>query len=766
MNTAQRLLLISVLGAALALPARAYNDQVTHPQLTIIATEKSVLYQDGTIMLALGLFPAAQQNFIYGARAGETRYGRALYPLSAFVGEGAFDEDVYPRSLHHFYDPFNNAGLNIGGVSILGSRRSYEWALEELGAPIEGQHRSEWDARAFLRRGLTFNEGTPAESDFARRVALAEMFLSLGHVMHHIQDMAQPQHVRNDLHWDQYPYFFNPLYDPSRYEAYTAERGPFVEVIAESAAPNFPGASEMKRPRDFWTNGSGSGIAQYVNRNFVSKDTNFELSGGVVVGDYPLPTPGLPVLYTLEALYSTAGVPVPAQIQTLCGTPAINCTMSMYPTAVSAKASTLSLFDQDLRPQNSRLFSLNRFNFDDAHPVLIQRAVSYSAGFLNYFFRGKFEVMAPASGPYAVVDHSLNQGFTQLRVRVRNTSGEALAPGQLRAIANFHRNGCYTPDLRGEFTIQNGVLIPPQCPPGVGPRSPEAHLRMTPEETHGFAAGETKEMTFHFADPIPLNATDLKLTILYRGMVGEEVDGFALGAVDLSEPTYYTIMNATDVFELNGEAFYDYDEIIANIGVFPYSIIDKNNPPDGVFTVPPDVDVRGGNILYEISVNGMRVGEIPALPEGRFSRIALLVSPFGAQVTLRALGNGFNLLNSYNFPAKLLQYHPELGGTVISPVDALRNQFFQFASVSYYHFYPTTGTPLELMPESNAPNAEVLVPVTMVDQGAALRDESTLMLRQETAAGARGNAAREKSREKLVMRGGPEKLEKPDKPEK
>ena len=34
----------------------------------------------------------------------------------------------------------------------------------------------------------------------------------------------------------------------------------------------------------------------------------------------------------------------------------------------------------------SRLFALNRFNFDDAHKILIPKAVSYSAGLINYFF--------------------------------------------------------------------------------------------------------------------------------------------------------------------------------------------------------------------------------------------------------------------------------------------------------------------------------------------------------------------------------------------
>jgi hypothetical protein len=68
----------------------------------------------------------------------------------------------------------------------------------------------------------------------------------------------------------------------------------------------------------------------------------------------------------------------------------------MYAAGPSARASTLSIFDQDLVKngkfvtcragnwyptyETERLFALNRFNFDDAHKTLIGRAVGHSAG--------------------------------------------------------------------------------------------------------------------------------------------------------------------------------------------------------------------------------------------------------------------------------------------------------------------------------------------------------------------------------------------------
>ena len=390
------------------------------------------------------------------------------------------------------------------------------------------------------------------------------------------------------------------------------------------------------------------------------------------------------------------------------------------------------LFDQDLIPrgvtvtytdenllvpiyQTDRLFDLNRFNFDDAHPVLIGRAVSYSAGLINHFFRGKLDVTGPSSGPYAVVDQSAGQGFTKVRVTVRNaTPNEPLPLGTIRAIAKFHRNGCYKPDLSGEFTVDDtGKLLPP-CP---NYRSPEAHIRLTTTEAASFAANESKEMTFTFSDPIPLDATDLILQVLYSGTVGTEDETFALGAVDLSEPTFVAIMNATDVFELNqtglnGGAFYYYTDIINNITQAPYSIVDLDR--NGRYNTPPDVDVRGGDISYEIRVNGQTVGNVPVLPQGRFARIAALVSPFGFVVTLVAIGNGFGNIDSYQFPAKTAQYDPDRNSYFVSAVGLLRDQTLQWDSVSYFHFYFMTGTSLDFMPISKAADATTPIAVQMV----------------------------------------------------
>lgn len=54
-------------------------------------------------------------------------------------------------------------------------------------------------------------------------------------------------------------------------------------------------------------------------------------------------------------------------------------------------------------------------------------------------------------------------------------------------------------------------------------------------------------LTFDFGDdPIPVNATDLFFQVAYRGPLGAEQDGIAVGLVDVSEPTYFVFFNGTD----------------------------------------------------------------------------------------------------------------------------------------------------------------------------------------------------------------------------
>lgn len=717
MTTAKRCLFVSAFAFAIALPSRAYDDKRTHPQLTIVATEKSVLYQDGSIMFNLGLLPADKQRFLYRARVGPYTFGSDSYDTAEFVGEGAFDEDQGVKALNHFYDPLYDRGLTISLVCglIYTCEPSWRWMIEPT--DIANQSFSLADARDFLYHGLTEN------SVQKRGENMAEMFLALGHVQHHMQDMTQPQHVRNDVHYEgiTIPGFTTP----SRYEAYTADQWKAIAPYAAAGSPIYPN-SVFKVPRDFWSNSAQLGVAQFTNSNFVSYGTNFSFDHGVANANraYTNPLPGAPHDYTVGEIFGT----VPSTIQSVCGLQGADCTMTMYATSNEQKASTLSLFDQDLQARGLRvayvsdfgaptyvtdkLFALNNFNFADAHPLLIQAAVSYSAGMVNYFFRGKLGVLPPETGPYAVVDPATSNGFSTLKFKIQNnTAGEPLSDGAVTVIARFHRNGCYKADLSGEFYVDSaGNLITP-C---ADYRSDDDFVRVAPVEPIALGIGESKDMTITFSDPIPFDATDLILQVLYRGKVGDEDSGMALGAADLSEPTYLSVLNATDVFELNANGFYYYQDIINGIANPPYSIIDLNH--NQVYDPGIDVPVTGGDINYQFYINYKKAGDV-SVPQGRFARFAMLVEPGGFLAEIIASGVGSFSDAFYGFPANNAQYDPNRNAYIVSPFDKLRaDQTNHYDSVTFWHFYPTTGTPLNKMPASKDGAATTPVATTITPQ--------------------------------------------------
>jgi hypothetical protein len=709
MTTMNRFLLILTLTAAIVRPLYAYDAEVTHRQMTIVATEKSVLYTDPSIMKNLGLF--ASPEFRYYARTGMVRTGTKDFKLSEFLAEGSVEQDSpVTRVRHHFYDPVNDRPLSLGCVPVIGcalipGHRSWEYMLEENGE-IFGQANSLNDARFYLHYGLTYKTADPITDEAQRDLALSMMLRSLGHVMHHMQDMAQPQHVRNDQH-------LSGISD-SRYESYTRLRGDELLPMMQGAAPVYPGSAAFKTAKDFWFNTSNTGIAQTVNREFLSHGTNFHLSGsGAATGEYASPVPAGSRDFTPQEL----GITLSSSEAASCANPAINCTMTMYATPTTQRASTLSVFNQDLRVtgvsvnyitgnvSTQQFFDLNYVNFAAVHPQLIPRAVAYSAGIVNHFFRGKLEIKAPTTGPYAVVDHSTGQGFSKIRATVTNlTEGEQLTGGNMYLIASYHLNKCYQPDLSGEFKADQ-----PACPEY---RSAGESISIGVQQEVSFDEDESKQMTFTLDNPIPINASDLWFQIYYSGGVGEEAESFALGSVDVSEPTFVASMNATDIFDLAG-TFYPWRTIVEKIGEQPYSMIDRDS--NGIYNLPNDVTVHGTPFDFQIFIDGLKVADAPSVPEGRFTRIAAIVDTTGFRHRVIASSPLFTQAdNDVHLPPKINQYDFDKDQAFHTNVFQLRNHTLQFAALTVYGAYPRPATGIiRTAVKSEVPDATVLVPVVL-----------------------------------------------------
>jgi len=82
----------------------------------------------------------------------------------------------------------------------------------------------------------------------------------------------------------------------------------------------------------------------------------------------------------------------------------------------------------------------------------------------------------------------------------------------------------------------------------------------SPSELDGLEPGAGVEMVFDFsADPIPVNASDLFIQVVYRGRMGVDLDSegrpgnyerdaIAVGTYDAREPTFLTFWNNTDYY--------------------------------------------------------------------------------------------------------------------------------------------------------------------------------------------------------------------------
>ena len=166
----------------------------THEKMSEPAAKSSVLKADNEVLRRLGLqFPIEDDRQQFPNSKGEPRN------ILNLIKEGSKLEDslIFIRPIHHFYDPISGEAL----LPLL-AKPSPTWALEDL-ENFGSQAFSFRHARDYLYKALTLSDEQERKENFGLT------FQTLGHVIHHIQDMAQPQHARNDIHpsVDQYNFY-------------------------------------------------------------------------------------------------------------------------------------------------------------------------------------------------------------------------------------------------------------------------------------------------------------------------------------------------------------------------------------------------------------------------------------------------------------------------------------------------------------------------------------------------------------------------------
>lgn len=463
----------------------AYDERIVHPGINEKAALSTNL--DSKLKQDLGLVDGV--NSIAEDKT-----------VMRWLAEGGRLEDDSFRYLRHFHNPlkpWENAGL-------AGFDSSLVWAqlLDDDGW---GHNTSSWSsARRYYYEALK----SGSQPDWA------STFRSLGQVMHLVSDAAVPAHVRDDPH-----------VLPEKYEAWAAARWKAhsydpVEVspsIFSNAAynPVAPRPLSALWDQDVYdgTNPSSEhvGLAEYTAANFFSEDT---LPDDVSLADYPHPsiedtnfstidwkTPELVyeennTQYPRVFLFRRGEEHEPDGRIALSGYLARDCIMKNY---------------HEISP-----WVLDERVYEDYAARLIPRAMGYSAALLDYFFRGTIEVKQAD-----LKRHALG-AITGVALQMRNASvlgqlPEPMKGGRIDVVCRYRLSGSTTPEYR---LATNGYLVSGDSDP---------------------INSDFVPVVATFPASIPVGATDLTLTVIYRGKLGSEDDAVAAKVIPLASRIAYSL---------------------------------------------------------------------------------------------------------------------------------------------------------------------------------------------------------------------------------
>ena len=529
----------------LTMTVSAYDNDFVHQMITGNALNKSIFFLQ--ILNKFGykdIFDSINKKEIY-----------KWYNVGAKL-----EDETVCRSKFHFHDPdpdksWDEAGLNNISVDTLCTdyrhKSSLVWAQD-------GDNDWSWQkAKQFYFEALTSSNAAEREKN------LADTFRSLGQIMHLIADSSVPAHTRNDIHVFPYtvPYIGITLGSPTfeswakkqyqnlPYEVLNIPHSVFQNAAADTIAPAPISALWDQNIYDM-TNPSitvdaVTGLAEYSNANFFSKDT--------ILSDYPYPA-WSSVVETTEEIDGKERIYI-KKIEDGDTVEHLAAARWFYKYLPSQLKRTGLKLDEQV--------------FADYAAKLIPRAVGYSTALLDYFFRGTLDITTPDSTVYSIIDGSQTpyiydytdesdviqqipqQQFTHIKAKIMNTTpGEDIEDGMLQAVARYKMRKDYEADLSTD-------------PPSGDARendffySVSNALVLTQDDINAINSTEYQEFTFDFTgDPIPAGVTDLYLHIIFKGTLGSENDtAIAIGTKDIMEPTHHVFWNLTDMFSLEGHLY-------------------------------------------------------------------------------------------------------------------------------------------------------------------------------------------------------------------
>ncbi len=437
------------------------------------------------------------------------------------------------------FPDYNNEILHIYGISSLlwAQDGSYQFNLDEDEGDWSWQKIRELYYSALI-----------STTDALRQENFAKVFRGLGHQIHLVQDAAQPDHVRNDGHpWDSLGFVNLFRKKGGGFEKWLKDNNQFLRCLLEDhTLPNCTGfrinatvniddylpqvpldPSQLSvdpqyfirglTPSAFFidankydgTNPSSSfvqGISEYTNTNFFSDDTIFASERFATNHRYYFPYPRKGST-NIQSYFD--GVDLTKTVTARDGI--LDTRIWISKVGDGENIEFFVTMDYLSRAYYTVLgegptYYKSLYRDEEAHKdyasLLIPRAVGYSAGLLDYFFRGDIE---PVS--LAVIVNTNNE-ITSIRMRIRNnTPNESLepliSPEESKFIISFQYK--LPGDSNTHYVLSDEVVL---------------------NEIIASGGESTGEFIFTITQgqEIPSNAQDVKFYVVYRGKLGNEDD--------------------------------------------------------------------------------------------------------------------------------------------------------------------------------------------------------------------------------------------------
>jgi hypothetical protein len=466
--------------------------------------------------------------------------------VSGWIFDGGEKEDdgYYPfwdRSARHFHNPllaFNEAGLNR---FLQHYQSSILWAQDGVEQAKMTEGDMSWQkVKEFYYHALI------SDTEEKRHLNFGLMFKGLGHQMHLVQDMGNPEHTRNDNH---------PITTMERWvEKHNQD---VIKGFCES--PIFPDVDLQTLVFDLSTQKNlipisrlsdadvygltnpipstarQQGLAEYSNANFLSDDTVFS-------SDFPFPRSS-----GLDKQFPKVVADYVADEKGLYASRNIGGEGEAIDHFVRVVYLQKNLWNIGAENLYYRTYSLDATCYNDYASKLIPRSVGYSAALVDYFFRGEIEITLPYStnpvppqldGIYGFTTDG-NLGFRYISLMAKNITknSEEMTNGLVSLIVSYRK-------------CEGSPFVPNPSIPG----TERFFIKIDYPKAIDIPRDDPIRLDFDLSSsPLPNNAVDVNLTLVFHGSLGAEfATAVAIGFKDISEPTPIDLFNNTDLVCFSG----------------------------------------------------------------------------------------------------------------------------------------------------------------------------------------------------------------------